>query len=282
MIQFTLVRRAILGPAMLLPLLGVSGCLASKGDIRLLQDELRATRAQLATGDTAQLRQQEFRRSEIAALSAKIDRLNDSVRTLTARVATLQATANGNFDAINQQLVQLQTLAGQTTRNLQEQRARLEALSEQAAASAAPPPLSPTSGTPPGRDSAAMRGPGPATLFSSANEQLKTGAYGSARRGFEQLVNSYPDDELAPQAFVKIGEAYRAEGNIAASDSVNQLVYTRFPKSPYAATGMYRHAKLLWDNNKKQEARPLLNRVIREFPRSDEAVLANDLLKGRS
>ena len=272
----------MLAPTALLPFLGVTGCLASKSDIRLLQDELRATRAQLANGDTAQLRQQEYRRSEIAAISGKIDRLNDSLRTLTARVATLQATANGNFDAINQQLVQLQTLAGQTTRNLQEQRARLEALSEQAAASTASTPVSPTGGAMPGRDSAAARGPGPATLFSSANEQLKTGAYGSARRGFEQLVASYPDDELAPQALVKIGEAYGGEGNIAASDSVNQQVYTRYPNSPSAAVGMYRHAKLLWENNKKQEARPLLNRVIREFPRSDEAVLANDLLKGRS
>lgn len=282
MTRFASVRWAMLAPTALLSLLGVTGCLASKSDIRLLQDELRATRAQLANGDTAQLRQQEYRRSEIAAISGKIDRLNDSLRTLTARVATLQATANGNFDAINQQLVQLQTLAGQTTRNLQEQRARLEALSEQAAASTAPTPVSPTGGAIPGRDSAATRGPGPATLFSSANEQLKTGAYGSARRGFEQLVASYPDDELAPQALVKIGEAYAGEGNIAASDSVNQQVYTRYPKSPSAAIGMYRHAKLLWENNKKQEARPLLNRVIREFPRSDEAVLANDLLKGRS
>jgi TolA-binding protein len=273
------VRWTSLAPAVLL---AAGGCLASKSDIRLLQDELRATRAQLANGDTAQLRQQENRRTEIAALSAKIDRMNDSLRASATRLAAFQATANGNFDALNQQMVQVQTLLGQTTRNLQEQRARLEALSEQAAASSAPTPVSPTSGAIVGRDSAMTRGPGPATLFSSANEQLKSGAYGSARRGFEQLVNSYPDDDLAPQALVKIGVAFGGEGNIAASDSVNQLVYTRYPKSPFAATGLYRHAKLLWENNKKQEARPLLNRVIREFPSSDEAVLAGELLKGRS
>jgi TolA-binding protein len=275
----TRLRWTSLAPA---ALLAVAGCLASKGDIRLLQDELRATRAQLATGDTAELRQQEFRRSEIAALSAKIDRMNDSLRAAANRLASLQATANGNFDALNQQMVQVQTLLGQTTRNLQDQRARLEALAEQSANAPVPAPVSPTSGAAPGSDSARMRGPGPATLFSTANEQLKEGAFGSARRGFEQLLNSYPDDDLAPQALVKVGEAYKGEGNIAASDSVNQLVYARFPKAPQAATGLFRHGKLLWDSNRKQEARPILNRVIREFPRSDEAALARDLLNGRS
>jgi TolA-binding protein len=274
----TRLRWTSLAPA---ALVAAAGCLASKSDIRLLQDELRATRAQLATGDTAQLRQQEYRRSEIAALSAKIDRMNDSLRAAAIRLASLQATANGNFDALNQQMVQVQTLLGQTTRNLQDQRARLEALAEQSA-NAPTAPVAPSSAAAAGPDSARMRGPGPATLFSTANEQLKEGAYGSARRGFEQLLASYPDDDLAPQALVKVGEAYKGEGNIAASDSVNQLVYTRFPKAPQAATGMFRHAKLLWDSNRKQEARPLLNRVIREFPRSDEAALARDLLNGRS
>src|SRR6185312_3167461 len=40
-------------------LLVTTGCLASKSDIRLLQDELRATRSQLAVGDTSLLRANE-------------------------------------------------------------------------------------------------------------------------------------------------------------------------------------------------------------------------------
>src|SRR5581483_2382780 len=154
-------------------LLAAAGCLASKSDIRLLQDELRATRAQLASGDTAELRQQEYRRSEIADLSSKIDRMIDSLRSTAARLSSFQATANGNFDALNQQMVQVQTLLGQTTKNLQDQRARIEALAEQAANSSAPTPVSPTSGATVGRDSAINRGPGPATLYQSARDQLQ-------------------------------------------------------------------------------------------------------------
>ena len=63
-----------------------TGCLASKSDIRLLQDELRATRAQVAAGDTSILRAEDARRSQIAQLSATIDRMNDSLRMLSVRL----------------------------------------------------------------------------------------------------------------------------------------------------------------------------------------------------
>ena len=268
-----MIRWSTLTPAVLL---AAGGCLASKSDVRLLQDELRATRAQLASGDTAQLRQQDARRSEYLTLSAKLDRMIDSLRSTAQRLAAFQATATGNFDALNQQMVAVQTLLGQTTRNLQEQRARIEALAEQGAA-----PGPPATAAMPGADTSARRGPGPATLYQSALESLRNGAPATARRGFEQLAAAYPDDELAPQALVRVGETYAAEGNTAAADSVNQLVYTRYPKTPQAATGLYRHGKMLWEAGKKAEARPVLNRVVREFPHSDEASLASELLRNR-
>jgi hypothetical protein len=115
------------------PLLIVAstGCLASKGDIRLLQEELRANRAQLGAVDTSIVRASEQRQRQIAALSATIDRMNDSLRTLAARFSAFQATANGEFDAMGRQMVAMQSLLGQTTRNVQDTRAQLEALREQ-------------------------------------------------------------------------------------------------------------------------------------------------------
>jgi TolA-binding protein len=38
---------------------------------------------------------------------------------------------------------------------------------------------------------------------------------------------------------------------------------------------------MLWDANKKVEARPILQRIRTEYPSSDEARLAKDLLDGR-
>ena len=266
-------------------LLATTGCLASKSDIRLLQDELRATRSQLAVGDTSLLRANEASRSQISVLNAKIDHLNDSLRILASRFSAFQATANGEFDSMGQQMVRVQALLGQNTQNVQETRKQLEALREQGAAtvSAPPAPQPPGSGSS-GADTTqrATAGlPGPSTLFITANDQLRNRAYLTARNGFQRLLDAYPTSDEAPRALLYIGETYEGEGNTAAADSVYQLVPSRYSKAPEAATGLYKHGRILWDANNKAEARIVLNRVIRDYPNSDEAHLAKDLLNPR-
>ena len=259
-----------------LVLVAASGCLATKSDIQLLQTEARASRAQSAEGVAAILRADSVRGRQIAQLSATLDRLTDSVRTLTARFAAFQATANGEFATMQTQLVQFQALLGQTTRSVQDTRAQIEALREQgtAAVSAAPPPAPgdtahrPTSNT-----------PGPATLYTTANEQLKAGSFRTARSGFELLLATYPNYDNASAALLKIGEAWKGDRNLTAADSVYQLVADRYPKSSDAATALYRRGRMLLDAGKKDEARVLFNRILKDHPRSDEALLVKDLVK---
>jgi tol-pal system protein YbgF len=255
-------------------LLAGSGCLASKSDIRLLQDELRVSRAQVAAGDTAILRTEEARRQQIAALSVAIDRMNDSLRYLASRFAAFQANANGEFDAMGRQMVQVQALLGQNTQTVQETRRQLQALRE-GATSAPPPPVS-------GADTSQRGGggiPGPATLFESGMGALRQGSYRTARMSFDQLLTSYPTFDQASLAQLRVGDAYKSEGNTAAADSVYQLVATKYPKSPEAPTALYSRGRLLWEANKRGEARVVLNRLIRDYPNADEVDLAKNLLK---
>jgi len=261
-----------------LALIFLGGCLASKGDIRLLQDEIRATRAQIATGDTARLRSDDARRAQIASLATSVERITDSLRSLNTRLSSFQANAAGQFDVIGQQIVQIQSLLGQTTRGMAEARAQLEALREQGASGgSAPAPAS--SGADTGKSASA--GPGPATLYTTAVQELRAGAYGTARNGFDELIRSHPDYPQVPQAHIYVGDAYKSGGNIAAADSVYQLVPTKYPKSPAAATGLYKHGMILWDANKRAEARISFNQVIRLYPNSPEAELASDRLRPR-
>ena len=254
--------------------LATVGCVATKGDIRLIQDELRATRAQVAAGDTLLLRADEARRQQVAALSAAIDRMNDSLRTLTSRFAAFQANAVGEFDAMGRQMVQVQALLGQNTRTVQETRAQLQQLREGAPTGV---PSAPTGGDSIQR--AAPGVPGPATLFNAANEALKQGSYRTARTGLDQLLTSYPNWEQVSLAQLHVGDAYKGEGNTAAADSVYQLVATKYPKTPEAPMALYRHGRILWDANKKVEARVVLNRLIRDYPNADEVDLAKALLR---
>lgn len=265
-------------------LIAVSGCLATKGDIRLMQDEFRATRAQLGMVDTSVARANEQRRQQIATLSATVDRLtlsvqrtNDSLRVLAQRVATFQGNASGELDALGRQMSQVQAVLSQNVRNLQVTRAQLEQMQNQGPPASAPssPTPAPSSGAnapPPGT-------PGAATLFTSGREALSTGAYSTARMSFEQLLTSWPDAEEAPRAMLYIGESYASEGNKPAADSVYQLVTSRYPKSDNAATALYRRAQMAVDARRNADARTLLDRVVKEYPNSDAAVLAQSLLK---
>lgn len=256
-------------------LLCAAGCVASKGDIRLLQDEMRATRTQLALGDTSILRADEARRNQINQLSSKLDRTADTLRVVANRLGTLAANISGSFEQIQQQVTQMQAMLSQTTRNLQETRSQVQVLSERGAT--APPP---TTADPTAPAGAAPTGvPGAATLYSSALESINQGAYGTGRRSLEQLLNTYPTDDRAPRALLKIGETYQAERNLTASDSVYRLVANKYPKSDEAGLGLYRVGKALWDSGKKSEGRVLLNSVIRDHPNTDAARLAAETLK---
>ena len=258
-----------------------TGCLASKGDIQLLQEELRATRAQVAVGDTSILRADDARRNQIAQLSASIDRMNDSLRVLSTRFSSFQGTVNGELDAMGRQMVQFQALLGQTTRNVQDTREQLTALREQGVSTGA---ASPPSAQPAAADTSrqiAPGTPGPATLFRTGVDQLGNGNYRTARSSFDLLLTSYPQSDRASLAQLYVGDTYQAEGNTAAADSVYQLLKQRFPKSEEAGTALYKRGRMLWSANKKGEARVVLNRVIRVYPGSDAAKLASDLLNGR-
>ena len=97
--------------------------------------------------------------------------------------------------------------------------------------------------------------------------------------GFDELVRTYPDYEQTPRAQVYIGDSYKSEGNTAAADSVYQLVATKYASNAtIAPQGLYKHGLVLWDANKREEARIVFNRLIREYPRSDEAELAKSKL----
>lgn len=272
-------RRRLLGIAPI-TLLAVAGCLASKGDIRLLQQEFATTRNQIGNFDTSMTHANEQRRQQIAALAASVDRLalalqrtSDSLRVLTARVVAYQGNSSEELDVLGRQMIQVQQLLGANVRNLQDTRAQLEALREQGAA------IPTATATPAGGAAPQSSSPGALTLFTAGKDALSTGAYSTARESFQQLLTSYPKADEAPRALLLIGESYADEGNKVAADSVYQLVTTRFPKSDPAATALYRRAQMLVDARKNAEARLLLDRVVKDYPSSDAAVLARDLLK---
>lgn len=257
-------RAAWLAP---IALVAVGGCFASKGDVAVLQDEIRLLRASTAQADTA-------RRAQADTVLQLVTRANDSLRVLGSRVAAFQGSVAGELRDMGQQLITIQELTGQSQRRIQELRASMEQRQEAAAAAAVPADTTAAAAPP-------AAGPGPAQLMVQSRAQLQRGSYGTARMGFQQLLTQYPNSEDAPAAQLFIGETFLQERNQAAADSVYELVVSKYPKSAQAPTALYKRALLLRNAGKSTESRTLLQRLVRDYPRSDEAALARDLLATR-
>ncbi|HKW48822.1 MAG TPA: tol-pal system protein YbgF [Gemmatimonadaceae bacterium] len=240
-----------------------TACLASQGDIRTLQDELRALRSSIAQADTA-------RRAQADTALSMITRANDSLRLLSTRFSAFQANVSGGMYDMNRQLLQIQELTGQSQRRLQELRASME--SQKDAMTAVPASTTPDT-------SRAAAGPGPAQLFQIAFDQMQRGSFGVARSGFQDLLTRYPTFEEAPSAQLYIGQSFAEEKNMSAADSVYQLVVSKYPKSKAAPTALYKYALSLIAQKNTAQAKAALNRIVKDYPNSDEASLARDLLR---
>lgn len=246
-----------------------SGCFATRNDVRVLQQDLLNTRAEAARADSARARQ-------IDAVAKLLGTLGDSVRSLFASVSRVQGDMRGEFRQVNQQLLQIQELTGQSQRNLQNIRAEMEQRNQQPTAT--PPPVVPGDTSKPPVTSAPAA-PGPAQLLALGRQQYAQRSYGAARTAFEELLKNYPESDLAPEAQLYVGECWTAEGNAPAADAAYNAVVAKYPQSARASNALYKLALSQARQGKRTEARVFMERVKREYPQSDEAELADAWLK---
>ncbi|HEY8104773.1 MAG TPA: tetratricopeptide repeat protein [Gemmatimonadales bacterium] len=241
---------------------------ATSGEVRRVQNEVALLRAESARQDSTR----GARLAEIIRLQQRIlDSLGLSVRAL--RGETQQDLYN-----IEQQLVQLQELTGQSQQRLTELRTQLEARqAEITAASVAPPPSA-------GGDTtrAAVSPPAPAAsadeMYEASVAQLRRGSTATARTGLRQLLQNYPTSERAPDAIYFLGQSFAAENPDSAAAYYKQVV-DRYPQSPRASAALYNLGLLAERRKDVAGAKDAYQRVVRQYPRSGEAALARDRLK---
>ena len=253
-----------------LVLLATTACMASRQDMRVLQGDLLTLRIESARADSARARQ-------LAAVTRALSAVGDSLRAVSDRAQRFQGDTRGDLRAIQQQLLQVQELTGQSQRRLQELRAEMEAKAQAPVVPVAPSGVLPRDSVVP---PAAAATPGPTQLYELAFDQLRRGSYGAARSAFEELLRVYPTSELAPDAQLNVAETHAAEGSAAAADSAFAAVVARYPRSPRAPTALYKMALSQARRGRRADARAAMDRVVREYPASDEADLAREWLRG--
>jgi tol-pal system protein YbgF len=283
-------------------LVAASGCFATRGDVRVLQGDIFLLRTELA-------RAQQGQQDALTRVLRQLGGVGDSLARLSVRTVAMQGEQRGDVRAVREQLLQVQTLLGQSTATIARLRAEIEEARNAASVWSPVAPADPAadrdgsrssdraSDKPPAKggkegakepdkggtaDSigpAPAPTPGPNQLFTAGRDQLNRGSTSTARTLFQELLTTYPDHELAGEAQYWIAESLAKEKKVAAADAAYAAVVAAYPNDRVAPNALYKRAQLAVGQGNLPQARQLLQQVIARYPRSDEAALAADQLK---
>lgn len=268
--------RLLIAPAVVLT---AGACFATRGDVRVLQSDIGTLQAAAARAARADTQQSVQLRQIVQALGA----VSDSLRIATSTLQRFQGDVSMSMHGVEQQLLTIQELTGQSRKQVDALRAQIEARASDA------PPAPPTAVVPSGVPTtgaapaaATPQGapaPGPYQLLELGRGQLAKGATSAARAAFSDLLAQYPTSELAPESQYWIAESFASAGSAVEADSVYALVAEKYPASDRAPTAIYKRALALKVAGQTRQARVLLQQVLDKYPKSDAAVVAASLLR---
>ncbi len=263
----------------LVALVATGGCFATRGDVRIVQSDISSLRAEI-------LKHQLEQREALTQTMRMLQVAGDSLSKVSARTVAIQGDVRGEMRAIREQMLQVQTLLGQSQATIARLRSEIESRSAAVVApppaGTVPPPVPPTGARTPAPtvfDSAAARAPGPNQLYIDGRDQLTRGSSATARIYFQELLTNFPTSDYAPDAQFWIAESFAKEKNLPAADAAYAALVSAHPTSAKAPTALYKRAQLVLQQGNTPQARQLLEQVIARYPRSDEAELAAEQLK---
>ncbi len=234
--------------------LGLTAGCALKGDVRRVELQVEALRGERARADSQ-------RAAEIDTVRVLLRTVQEKLTAQQAYLVQLRGDVKTDLLAVQQQLVSVQELTGQSQQRLTEVRGRLEEQARQ------PVPVLDTSrggAAVPVGPSGNPAGPGAEQMYDLAYQQYR--------------VRVFPTHERAPDALYFIGESFAGENTDSAAAVYQQVVKT-YATSPRAASALYKLGFLAEQRGDKAAARTYYAQVISRSPRSPEANLARDKLQ---
>jgi tol-pal system protein YbgF len=247
-------RRAVLGTALCSLALGLSGC----GGFFNMPDRLAETQAQV----TDVQRRQEALAREVEALKAQLAAQEEILRQMradqssnTAEVKSSIELLRGQLDFTSRQLLRPDT------------RPAAPASADSTARRAAKP------------DSASAPALEEQGLYNAAREHLQQGRYPLAINGFREYLSKFPAGALGDAAQYGIAEAYYAQSDFPTAAIEYRALVDRYPGSDRVPAALLKAGLSYFEAGKEDLGRAYLERVMNEYPYSDEAVRAKDRLE---
>ena len=241
----------------------LTGC-ATKGDVQTVQGEVALLKAEMARRDSS-------RAAQLTDVIRMQQAVMDSITATRRAVSQLKGELGPDMYNVQQMLVQLQELTGQTQQELTKVKTRVEARGAQI-----------ETGPGSGDTAAPLQTPsGSATadqMYEASLAQLRRGSLATGRLGLREMLRTYPTSERAADAHYFIGQSYASENPDSALHYYT-LVVDKFAASPRAPSALYNIGIIAENRKETAKARDAFQRVTQAYPQSNEAALARDRLK---
>lgn len=247
-----MIRRLVLGGLLVL----VAGGCATKADVNSLENRMLSEMQEL--------------RAEQQVLLERLGMAFDTLTQQERRQLATRGEMQRQFDRIGELLGQLLEMTSQTNVLVSELR---EARVGVRPSPGAEPPNEAE------RPEAESRADEARMFYEAAQQQFRRGAYGTAREGFEDFLENYPNHELAPDAQFFLGESYAEADDRRRAMEEYRRVVELYPDSRRAPTALYKMGMIERERGNTSEARQLFQRVELGYPNSPEAELARDQLR---
>jgi len=118
------------------------------------------------------------------------------------------------------------------------------------------------------------------TLYKNAKQTYERKEFTAAREKFKAFLAVYPKGELSDNAQFWIGESFYSEKDYEKAIIAYDDVLKKFPKGDKVPSALLKQALCWLELGDKTFAQSLLKRVIKEHPRTQQAKIAKEKLRG--
>jgi tol-pal system protein YbgF len=108
--------------------------------------------------------------------------------------------------------------------------------------------------------------------FDAAMSLLAKAQYDEARAAFRGFVDSYPNDELAPQAIYWVGDIAYVQKDFSGAAHAFAEGLKKYPSSPRAPESMLKLGQTLIALNQKKEGCLALDAIPNKYPSASKTV----------
>ncbi|HWG21942.1 MAG TPA: tetratricopeptide repeat protein [Terracidiphilus sp.] len=222
------------------------------------------------------------------------NRMSAAVDTLQQKIAAQNEAISGKVDSTSGQVQSLSDSVDELKSRLGKLQDALNAMQSQLQNMQAPPQPAPAPSTTPGTGGApeaggqGAAGPAPAAnqapplqeTYQSGVRDFNSARYQVAQGEFQDVLQYYPQDELAGAAQFYLGEiAYRQQDYAEAVKAYNAVLET-YSKSSKAPAAQLHKGLALLAMNRREPGIQELRSLIRRHPQTPEAAQARTKLNG--